>query len=356
MNSRNLQLWTLVTALLLIFVVGCDRTQNAPARADAQISSEIQSKINTDANVPNKAIAVNSNNGIVTLTGTVGSEMERQAASNDAATIDGVKTVVNNLTVGSQSAAVPSNDVAPNTNASTTRETSTHATNTKGNRIHTAPLHTAPTTSSSSNTMASNMGSNAATSTPVVSEVTVPAGTQFSIRTIDPVDSEKSQVGQAFSATLDSPIEVNGRTVIPANSDIQGRVTAVKPAAKLQGSSLLSLELTKVSFNGHSYRIATDQWSKTGTGRGKNTAAKVGGGAALGAIIGAIAGGGKGAAIGAGVGAGAGTGAQVFTHGEQVVVQPETVLSFALRSPVTVTPSSSNSNPNRTRLGTGNNQ
>ena len=62
MNSRNLQLWTLVTALLLIFVVGCDRTQNAPARADGQISSEIQSKINTDANVPSKAIAVKRNN------------------------------------------------------------------------------------------------------------------------------------------------------------------------------------------------------------------------------------------------------------------------------------------------------
>jgi hypothetical protein len=102
--------------------------------------------------------------------------------------------------------------------------------------------------------------------------------------------------------------------------------------------------------------VNTDQWTRTGASRGKNTAAKVGGGAALGAIIGAIAGGGKGAAIGAGVGAGAGTGAQAVTHGEQIVVKPETLLTFGLKSPVTVTPSSTNRNPNRTRLGTGDNQ
>jgi hypothetical protein len=201
------------------------------------------------------------------------------------------------------------------------------------------------------------MASNAAPSAPAVpQQVTIPAGTSLSIRTIDPVDSEKAQVGQVFSATLDSPVEVDGRIVIPANADVQGKVVDVKSAGKFQGASVLTLDLTKVSFNGKSYRIDTDQWSKTGASRGKNTAAKVGGGAALGAIIGAIAGGGKGAAIGAGVGAGVGTGAQAVTHGQQIVVQPETLLAFTLRSPVTVTPSSTTRNPNRTRLGADSNQ
>ncbi len=75
-----------------------------------------------------------------------------------------------------------------------------------------------------------------------------------------------------------------------------------------------------------------------GTGRGKRTAATVGGGAALGAIIGGIAGGGKGAAIGAGAGAAAGTGVQGVTKGQKVELPSETVLDFQLAQPVTVTP------------------
>src|SRR6266404_6916126 len=104
MKPRNLTLWTLTAALFMTLALGCNKNQNASAREDAQIATDVQSKINSDSNVPNKAITVNSSNGIVTLAGTVGSEMERQAASNDAATVAGVKTVVNNLEVGPQSA------------------------------------------------------------------------------------------------------------------------------------------------------------------------------------------------------------------------------------------------------------
>lgn len=75
----------------------------------------------------------------------------------------------------------------------------------------------------------------------------------------------------------------------------------------------------------------------SGGSRGKNTAEKVGGGAALGAIIGALAGGGKGAAIGAGVGAAGGGVYQGATHGQQVRIPSETKLDFQLDQPVTVT-------------------
>ena len=91
-------------------------------------------------------------------------------------------------------------------------------------------------------------------------------------------------------------------------------------------------------MGGKTYELHTSEFRKEGAGRGKNTAAKVGGGAALGAIIGAIAGGGKGAAIGATVGAGAGTGVQAVTKGQQIKLPTESVLNFQLLSPLTVTP------------------
>jgi outer membrane lipoprotein SlyB len=78
-------------------------------------------------------------------------------------------------------------------------------------------------------------------------------------------------------------------------------------------------------------------YSLAGSSRGKNTAEKVGGVAALGAIIGALAGGGKGAAIGAGVGAAGGGVYQGATRGKQVKIPSETKLDFQLDQPLTVT-------------------
>jgi len=118
-------------------------------------------------------------------------------------------------------------------------------------------------------------------------------------------------------------------------------VVEVKSAGRFAGQSDLVLELTILVMNGKSYSLQTDHWSKSGNGRGKATAAKVGGGAAVGAILGGIFGGGKGAAIGAAAGAGAGTGVSAATKGQQIVLKPETVLPFELQISVTVIPGAS---------------
>jgi hypothetical protein len=54
-----------------------------------------------------------------------------------------------------------------------------------------------------------------------------------------------------------------------------------------------------------------------------------------GAVIGAIAAGGTGAAVGAGIGAIAGLGV-ITTHGRPTVIPPETLLTFQLQAPVTI--------------------
>ncbi len=73
-----------------------------------------------------------------------------------------------------------------------------------------------------------------------------------------------------------------------------------------------------------------------GKGRGGNTAAKMGGGAAIGVVLGGIFGGGKGAAIGAGAGAGGGAILQGSTRGQQVVISSESVIRFRLANAITV--------------------
>ena len=71
-------------------------------------------------------------------------------------------------------------------------------------------------------------------------------------------------------------------------------------------------------------------------GKGKRTAAMVGGGAAGGAAIGGLAGGGKGAAIGALIGAAAGTGGAGLTGNRDITLGAETPLDFKLLQPVKI--------------------
>jgi len=166
--------------------------------------------------------------------------------------------------------------------------------------------------------------------------VTIPAGQSILVRMIDGVDSSKNHVGDIFHASLETDLTVNGALVARKGTDVYGRLAEAKEAGHLAGSSELQLELTRMVIDGRDYPVVSSDYTLQGKGRGKNTAEKVGGGAALGAIIGAIAGGGKGAAIGAGVGAGAGGAVQVLTRGQQVKVPSETLLEFRLQQPATV--------------------
>ena len=118
----------------------------------------------------------------------------------------------------------------------------------------------------------------------------------MAVRLVDTIDSETSQQGQTFHATLDSPLAVDGEVAIPSGYDVEGHLVEVKSAGKFAGQSVVALQLDRISAGGKYYSLQTDQYRRQGSSRGKNTVEKVGAGAGIGAIIGAIAGGGKGAA------------------------------------------------------------
>jgi BON domain len=324
---------TVVLLLALGLTVACTRTPN-----DAQIANQVQSKIAADSNVQNKQIGVQSSNGVVTLTGSVGSEMERSAAANDAAQVAGVKTIVNNLEV-TQASMPPAPAAAEEPRAATRYRAPAPRRTSSSNR---ASTYAAP---------AGGMTSSAAPAPAPPRVVTVPEGTIVAIRLVDPIDTETAKAGDTFRATVSQPVTVGDEVVIPSDADVEGQIVNAASAGHFKGQSALALTLTHLRMNGKSYALRTNQYEKQGTSRGKRTAATVGGGAALGAIIGGIAGGGKGAAIGAGVGAGAGTGVQAVTKGQQIKLPSETVLNFRLEGPLNVTPSSrSERNAGRQRV------
>jgi hypothetical protein len=165
---------------------------------------------------------------------------------------------------------------------------------------------------------------------------TIPTGSKIVIRMIDSVNSEKSKVGDPFTAVLDEAVVQGGVEVIPRGADIRGRIANVNEAGRIAGAAQLGLELNQIIVNGIPYSVTTSEYQEVAEGRGSQTAKRAAAGAGIGAVIGAIAGGGKGAAIGAGVGGGGATAVQVLTKGEKLNIPSETKLEFTLRSPLVV--------------------
>jgi hypothetical protein len=166
--------------------------------------------------------------------------------------------------------------------------------------------------------------------------IVVPADTTISVVLDEAVGSKVSTTGQTFAATVKAPVEVDGRMAIPKGARASGIVKDAKAAGRFKGGAVLELALTSVTLSDKDYEIQTSARTVTTKGKGKRTAAMVGGGAGGGAAIGAVAGGGKGAAIGALIGAAAGTGGAGLTGNRDITLPAETALSFKLLQPLEI--------------------
>jgi len=171
---------------------------------------------------------------------------------------------------------------------------------------------------------------------PTSQPVTLPEGTVLTVRLNETVSSKNNNSGDKFTATVQEPVEAEGKVVIPKGAEVTGTVTDAKPLGKIKGGATLRLVLDSVTIKDAKYDIQTSAVARSLKGKGKRTAEFGGGGAGAGALLGALAGGGKGAAIGALVGGGAGFAGGAFTGNKDIVLPAETTLSFKLLKPVEV--------------------
>jgi hypothetical protein len=169
---------------------------------------------------------------------------------------------------------------------------------------------------------------------PQPAPVVVPEGTTLRIRINQHISVKTSHAGDVFDGTIVDPVMANGAEVIPAGSLAQGRVVEAHRRGHFKGRSVLELRLVGLDANGRHYHLDTSTVARTKKGKGKRTAAFIGGGAGLGMLIGGIATGGAGLVIGGLSGAGAGTLGAAFTGNRDIDIPAETVMSFRLAQPV----------------------
>lgn len=336
MISKGTSIAAAIAFGLTACLAGCK--SNPPATDDATLNSQVQSRLSSDQNLTGQTIQASVSNGVVTLNGSVSSDSARSIASGDVAQVAGVKTVVNNLVVQAppataaatvppppmptQKAPKPSAMVHPQPapvvrNAPVPQPLPQQAPPQQAPVVAQAPPPPPPPPPA-----------------PVVHNITLPAGTSIPIRITQTLDSKTTQTGDKFTGAVASDIIQDGLVVLPQGTPVTGHVDAAQDAAHFKGSALLTISLTSISRRGERVDVSTEPYTKQGEGRGKNTAEKVGGGAAVGAILGGILGGGKGAAIGSVAGGGVGAGAQAATRGQQVQIPSETVVRFKLADPI----------------------
>jgi hypothetical protein len=162
---------------------------------------------------------------------------------------------------------------------------------------------------------------------------TIPAGQEMDVRLRTTLSSETAEVEQRFETTTVVDLVQDGRVLVPAGSVVQGVVSDVDKAGRIDRDGSLTLTFDRMNVRGRNREIrgsATQIFESKGI-REEGTVAGVGAG--VGGVVGGIIGGVKGAILGAVIGAG---GAIAATDGKDITLPAGSIVRVRLDSPVRV--------------------
>jgi len=173
---------------------------------------------------------------------------------------------------------------------------------------------------------------------PVLEELVVAAQAVIGLQMETSVSSETARVEDEVVARVTRDVRVGDRVVIPSGARAQGSVTLVERGGRMKDRARLGVRFTSIVLaDGTRLPIHTETVMREGDSPGRESAAKIGGGAIGGAIIGGILGGAKGAAIGSTIGAGAGGTAVMAGGRNPATLTAGSPITVRLEDPVTVT-------------------
>jgi hypothetical protein len=172
----------------------------------------------------------------------------------------------------------------------------------------------------------------------------LPRGTRLEVRLNQTIDVKHVTSGQLFTGSLAQPVVVGTTVAVPSGAEATGEVLVAHKRGLFKGKSVMALTLTKLDVNGMEYHIDTSTLSRSKKGKGKRSAALIGGGAGMGMLIGGVATGGVGLLVGGLAGGGAGALGAAFTGNRDLTIPAESVVNFRLQDDLTLTPETTASN------------
>ena len=349
--------------------------QNTSTLPDAQIESNVLKALASAPELSTQNIQSTTVYGIVTLSGNVHDEAMRTTAENLAARANGVKKVVDEMTLGDTPPA-PAGGKANQADPASQNMTLANG-QPEGSQNSQMVLQSdgtyapAPSSAGAPPPDGQNPGMESAGPPPGGNNpqqgppasghqpmdqnygpqqngppipggqqagipVTVPAGAMLRIRINRGLDSNHIRLGAPFDGTVLTDVVADGEVAVPRGATVSGMVVGAKKAGMFKGQGELSLQLNSLTLGGQVYPLSTEVWAQNGRSKTGGTVGNSVGLGLVGAFVGAIAGGGPGAAIGAGIGAGAGMADSAATPGGQIIIPPESVLTFRTAAPATV--------------------
>jgi hypothetical protein len=173
---------------------------------------------------------------------------------------------------------------------------------------------------------------------PVIpANVRIPAGTNLAIRIDQRISVKSSRVGDRFTGELVEPVLADDNSVLlPKRTQVGGVVDASHRRGHFKGRSILELRLTSLTLNGTRYPLTTADLVSSKKGKGKRSAAMIGGGAGLGMLVGGVASGGVGLVVGGLVGGGGGTALAGMTGNRDLDIPAESIVHFRLADSLVV--------------------
>jgi hypothetical protein len=179
----------------------------------------------------------------------------------------------------------------------------------------------------------------------------LPEGTVFRVSMLQDIEAYAVTPGTPFRAKLTQDITRNGKVIVPAGSELHGKVVYATSASRLRGGSSLRLRADEfVLPDGTRYRVHAQvidtQGSDTNakgegnivpTAEVKRNLAVLGAGAGGGAAVGAVIGGGVGAVVGSAIGAGAATTHWLLVQ-RSANLPASSVVIFSLTDPMLLNP------------------
>ncbi|MGD0736827.1 MAG: BON domain-containing protein [Terracidiphilus sp.] len=336
------QILTWVAVVLFCGVVALAQDSAPPAgqRTDGQIEMDVVHALDGSKALKNDLITAATIQGEVTLSGTVSSAASSELAESIAARVAGVTKVNNNLTVGNPQDAAAGDPNAQMQPDDATAPPPDNAPSAAGPDQPVGPYP--PARPQYSPAPPRQYAQPAPPPAPAYElpkgPVTIGQGTLLQLRTNEAVGTRKAVDGQPIQFTVIQDVTQGGVLAIPRGAVVHGVVVDTKKAGALGGSPELVLALTSLDLGGQNYPLDSDQFKVRGPNKAGQTVGNAIGGGILGTIIGCAVGRGVGCAVGAGAGVAAGTAASAASSGPGVWIPAEALVTFHLKTPVTVNP------------------